>query len=597
MRNQTDTTKNKAVYLLTTFGLVLILLFNLTNLQLVQGSKYFFESKNSHSTSTVTRAARGIIYDRNGVKLVENQPIYNVFIYRYAVSEEKRQLSIDNLSKLFKKDVREIYTQELEKIKSVENINEVKIFSQQDYNPYIFQIEANPENYPAVYIEKTTIRKYLYPELMSHIIGYTGEITLEDYETERYDYGDTIGKFGIEQGYDEMLRGKNGRERVYRYLSEGKKVSSTVQQKENGKDISLTIDVKVQKELYEVIQEARKLKKLEEAVSFAVVVEDVGSGEILGMANYPNFDANLFARGISNKDYQLYLENPGKPLTNKAIQYAQAPGSTLKTLTDIVALQEGAVDDQTTFYTGGTYEYGGVVFQDANRVNHGELDLVRGLCVSSNISHLKTALALDEQSNGQAAELIQRRFSKIGLDSVSSLNLGSEAVGYYPTPEGQDRKGRSWRPGDLLNASFGQGDVLVTPLGAAKLASTLGNKGRVIEQSIVKKERMSDHSNEELGIADKHFNMINEGMMCSTERNNAVTDYDLEAYPMFSSKTGTAQTGQFVDEKELIHGWEISYAPSDDPRIAMSVFIENGQSGYYAGYVSREFYKFWFDTY
>jgi len=85
--------------------------------------------------------------------------------------------------------------------------------------------------------------------------------------------------------------------------------------------------------------------------------------------------------------------------------------------------------------------------------------------------------------------------------------------------------------------------------------------------------------------------------MCSTERNNAVTDYDLEEYPMFSSKTGTAQTGQFVDEKELIHGWEISYAPSDNPRIAMSVFIENGQSGYYAGYVSREFYKFWFDTY
>jgi penicillin-binding protein 2 len=585
--------KNKFYFFIVVFVLTGIVLFNLFKIQIAQGRLYYFDSKNSYTLQSVVRAQRGLIYDRNGVKLVENQPKFNLYIYLDNDNSHKLFIkTVENLSRIFHEDIQKKYADEYERLKNYKNLNEIKLFTKLDYNPYIFQIEANPENFPLVQVEQTNIRKYLYPEIMSHITGYTGEITAEDYETGKYNYGDTIGKAGLERGYDDILRGINGIEKVYYYGAEDKRISSPIQPKINGRDIYLTIDIRYQQKLYDLVKQAKAKKGFEDTTSISSVVEDVKTGEIMAMASYPTYDANLFANGISQEDYNKYLNDPGKPLTNKAIQYAQPSGSIFKTLTDIVALDHGAITPQTIFNAPGTFEYGGVTFRDYGEHNWGDINMERALCVSSNIFHMKTALRLDEVTGGKAADLIAEKFDQLGISRISSLNIGSEAVSYFPTPEDKEAQGKTWVPGFLMNASIGQGEMKLTPLGAANIVSMLANKGVVKKQSIV----LTDNKNFDLtnlNIAAKHFDAVNAGMRCAAKGNNPITKYDTKIYPEVSEKTGTAETGQMKNGKEIIHGWEITFTPSTSPEIAMSVFLENGHHGWHGGYISREFYKWW----
>ncbi len=584
--------KNKIYFLALTWIFCALILYQVFSLQIVKGSQYFFDSKNSFSSYSVVRAPRGLIYDRNGVKLVDNQLKYNISIFRDETKSDRFNKTIDNLSKLFNENITDKYNKEYERVKDYPNISEIRIYTNKDYNPYVFQIEANPQNYPLIRVEETSVRKYLYPELISHIVGYTGDITAEDFKSEKYNYGDDIGKFGVEMGYDDLLRGKNGIDRVDYYGSEGKQVLSSVQPKVNGQDIYLTIDITYQQRLYDLSKAALQRKELQKAPSASVVLEDVKTGQILGMISYPTFDSNLFAQGISQTDYDKYLADPGKPLSNKTIQFAQPPGSTLKTLSDIVNLQYGAITRDTKFTTGGTFLYGGVTFQDFSKVNHGEINVVDALCVSSNIFHMKAALKLDEVTKGKASELIGEKADEIGMTKPSGLNIGSEATGYYPTPKQIESRGIPWYQGYLLNASIGQGEVKITPLGMANLAATLAAKGQHRKQSIILDKNTSPVIND-IGIDAKNFDVVNDGMKCAAAKNNNLTRYDITKYPEVSEKTGTAETGQIKDGNEVIHSWEITYAPSNNPEVAMSVFIENGGFGYYAGYISREFYKAW----
>jgi penicillin-binding protein 2 len=589
--------RNKIYYLIIALLFTGTIIFNLFSLQVAQGSKYFFDSQNSDNKLSVSRATRGLIYDRNGTKLVENVVKYNLYMYIDNPESKRFKTTIENLSKVFGEDVLSKYTSEYERVKNYKNINEVKLYTKIDYNPFIFQIEANPQNFPLILAEKTNIRRYLYPELISHIVGYTGEITEEDYKTGRYKFGDEIGKSGIEKGYDDILRGVNGMDRIDFYGSDGKRTVSSLQQKINGQDIYLTIDINYQAKLYESIQNALELPFLKRSVSVSSVVEDVKTGEILAMASYPNFDANKFASGISQADYETYLNTPGKPLVNKAIQYSQPPGSIFKPITAMVALQEGAINRSTSYATGGTYDYGGVTFRDAGNITRQNRNVVDSICESSNIFHMKAALATNEKTSGKAADIIKEKFSTMDMDKISDLNIGYEAPGYFPIPKDKEAKGEQWLPGYLMNASIGQGDVRMTTLNAVKIAAVVANGGEYVKQSIVKSDNNSTKpSTKNIGINPEHVATVSEGMKCSGTKDNYYLGrgvYDKSTYPAVSDKTGTAETGQKLNGQDVIHGWEITFTPSDKPEIAMAIFMENGSAGFRAGYMSREFYKVW----
>jgi penicillin-binding protein 2 len=588
--------KNKIFFFVLSFALVFVIIFNLVSLQIVKGGDYYFQSKNTYSLYSMQRAQRGVIYDRNGIQLVENVPKYKVFIERKDEPTEDLTKTIENLTKLSNANVQDLYTKEYERIKGYKNITDVKIFGNLDYNPYIFQIEANPDNYPLIKVEKYTQRKYLYPELTSHILGYTGEINAEDYETGKYNYGDEIGKFGIEKGYDNILRGQNGLVQKDLYRSENKNITSVVKPVINGQDIYLTIDIEYQKKLYQLIKTAKDTnRQFKDTNSFGVVAQDVNNGQILAMASYPNFDSNLFTGGISDQAYQVYLNDPGKPLSNKATQYSQAPGSTFKLLTDVAALSNNAITKNTIFSTGGTFKFGGVNFVDAGRVDHGDINMIKALCVSSNIYHMKAALALDEKTKNKGAETINELFEEIGLDELSGINIGTESTGYFPTPEKHEAAGKDWFTGFLLNSSIGQGEVKMSPIESTKMVSTIASKGKVVKQSILLQPEQQQEVTQ-LNVNPSVFKDIDEGMRCATDLNNGYIGAKNKPLPEISIKTGSAETGQLVKGVETVHGWEVSYAPSSNPKVSMSIFMENAAGGWKGGYISREFYKYLQDS-
>lgn len=572
--------------------MVLLLAFNLFRLQIIQGKELFIISKNAYSSLNVERAVRGIIYDRNGVRLVDNVPKFKLYINKDFKDQSVLDLTLDNLTKLFQVDVKSIYEKELQRISSSPNIQEIKLFSNLDYDPYIFQIEANPQKYPLVKVEKYLQRKYLYPDITSHILGYVGEISYEEYMSGKYDYGDIVGKDGIEKGFDTLLLGQNGLQRIDLYDNGEKRIVTNLRPRINGSDLYLTIDIKIQQKLYELIEKALQKPEFATTQSFGIVVEDVTNGEILALASYPSFDSNKFVEGISDEDYKKYLEHPGKPLINKVTQYAQPPGSTFKVLTQLAALQHNFATRDTVYYTGGVFNYGGVDFSDINKINFGTINMTQALCVSSNIYHMKLALDIDNKTQGQGATLIYELFDKIGLNASSGINIGTEAISYFPTPQSKQTRGGIWYTGDLLNASIGQGDVKLTPIASAKMISTIASEGKVIPQTIVLDENRRSVNFTNLNINKEAFATIRTGMECAANATNTVIGLNSKGYPKIASKTGSAETGKYQDNQPIVHGWEISFSPSDDPKIAISIFMENAGAGWKGAFISRELHKF-----
>lgn len=598
--------KNRSVFFLIVLTVTFFVIYTLFNLQIVRGEEYYVESIKPYGITDVIKAKRGIIYDRNGVRLVENETKFDVFITTAHEGSDEFDVALNRLSKLFGEDVDKIYEESLKKY--TWETDKVKVFSKVNFNPYIFDIEANfaqynPSNKEIVKINEVIVRKYNYSDIISHIVGYTGPITRE--ELDQYDYldlDDYVGKFGLEKSYDKVLRGEDGEEKVDYFATDDKVARTAVKPKIDGQDIRLSIDIEYQKKLYEIVSEAVTnpeislpggANAIHRSVSGSVVVEDPKSGEILAMVSYPNFDSNHFVEGLSVEQNQEYLSDPGKPLTNKPLQYAQSPGSIIKPLTSLSVLDAGGIDANTIFYTGGSYTpegQVGVEIIDAGRKNFGDLNVVGGICNSSNIFHVKAVQNLDST---KAPYIIEEHFNTIGLNQTSGLDLGSEAKGFFPTPDKLKEKGREWYPGYLWNASYGQGDVLMTPIGAVKLVSTLSNNGEVRNQTLIIRDEKTDVK--KLDVDQRHFDTVKEGMACSGDDTSLWVGYDVNKYKNVANKTGTAETGQYSDGEEIIHAWEISFTPTEDPELAMSVFLENGRSGWQAGYISREFYKYYYD--
>jgi penicillin-binding protein 2 len=588
--------KNSNSFIPILIILIVLIIGNLFYMQIVKGNEYLFNSKNIYANFEVERAQRGIIYDRNGIKLVENVPRYRVYIRRTNLENPRLIETIKNLEEIFGTEIQPIFDREYERVKNIKNINEIKIFSGVEYNPYIFRIEANPEKFPLLLVEKYMMRNYLFPELTSHIIGYTSEINAEDFATGLYQYGDEIGRYGIERGYNNLLRGQNGINRIDYYGATNQNLKSPVRPKINGKDLHLTIDIRYQQKLYDLIKEnSEKRNEFKNTISYGVVVQDVNTGEILAMASYPTFDANLFIEGISQSDYDNYLNNPGKPLSNKAIQYSQSPGSTFKLFTDLVALNENAITKNTIHNANGTFEFGGVTFQDAGRVRYGNINMNRAICVSSNIYHMKAALDLEIKTGGNAANTMNEYFELMRLNQISGLNIGSESIGYFPTPAKKRERGQQWFTGYLLNSAIGQGEVRLSPLALTQMTSVLANRGNVNKPRIIKSQETAVPIN--LNIPSQHFDAIEEGMKCATELNNTYLAMPADKkVENIAIKTGSAQTGQLINRKEIVHGWEVSYGPTEKPEVAMTVFMENAGGGWKGGYISREFYKWYFEN-
>ncbi len=554
-------------------GLLVIKLFDL---QIIKNSSSDFLDRASIQ-KVYEFPERGYIYDRNDKLIVSNEPYYDLMIIP---SDVNLNDSVE-VSKLLNIQVQTFNTK----------FNKSRIFS--NVKPSVFMsgitknefasIQEKLWKYGGFFIQKNSKRKYNY-KTASNVLGYTSEVN--GYEVESNPYykaGEMIGRQGLEKTYEVKLRGKKG----VKYLQKDK-FNRIIGSYNNGifdssyvpaKNIKLTLDIELQKYGDSLLKNKFG----------SIIAIEPKTGEILSIVNSPGYDPSvLVGRDRSDNYRKLYLDSIGKPLFERGLQGQYPPGSTFKIINALIGLQENIIDEKTLFTCNGGHFYAKNSFMKCHTNEATSTDLNKAIYTSCNTYFAKTYRGIIENYEN----------SSIGLDKwknyVNSFGFG-DFLGYdHPT----GRKGfipnsdyynrwynKSWRAPTTISNSIGQGEVLTTPIQLANFAAIIANKGWYIPPHFVKEiENDSINLNyiekRETLIDQKHYDPIIKGMIDVIEKGTAQNS-KIKGIS-FAGKTGTAENFIKINgkRKQLTdHSIFIGFAPADDPKIAICVFIENGYWG------------------
>ena len=567
-------------------GAFVILFIRLFYLQVIQGEELRRLSENNCIRLQNTNPSRGLIFDRNGTLLVDNRPSFDLSI----VLKDAKPLeqTVNKLSKYL--DVPE--SDLMSKIESDKTVPSYKpILLKKDIGrDALAAIEVRKYDLPGVVIDVKPRRHYIEQKTAAHLIGYLSEINPDELNSGNYpgySVGDYIGKFGVEKTFEPFLQGKRGGRQVeVNVVGQVVRVLKTVDS-QPGQNIYLTIDLKVQKT-------AQSLLK---GKAGAVVAMDPQTGQILALASSPSFDPNAFVDGMSHDQWDALVSNPLRPLENKAVQGEYPPGSTFKIVTAIAGLEEGVIDKDTTLFCPGYYKYGNRVYRCWKLSGHGDVNVVEALEQSCDVFFYQVGqkLGIDRLSMYAIA---------CGLGSPTHINLDHEASGLIPSSIWKKRRlGVDWQGGETLSVAIGQGYDLTTPLQMLALISAVGNGGNLYKPLLLKSVRAPAGSVileskpqlvGKLPASRKTLEIIREGLkeVVNNPKGTAYHAAHIEGLDI-SGKTGTSQiVGRSKDrnasknasKKELPnqfepHAWFVAYAPSDNPKIAVSVIIEHGGHG------------------
>lgn len=443
----------------------------------------------------------------------------------------------------------------------------------------VSKIKENAEALKTVEVVSEPVRTYHEDGIAAHFLGQVGIIYSEEYELlkhENYGMNDKIGKDGLEKYLEKYLRGTDGRE--------GRKVSlkgETVTLSEDvdavpGNKAVLSIDANVQAAAEKALDNAVNALYNDGATGVgggAAVAIDVSTGEIIAMASNPTFDPLTF-----REDYNKLLKNPKKPMFNRAIAGAYPPGSTFKPLTAIAGLEEGVITSSETICCNGPYQAYAPSYTPACWIHndyggtHDYIGVSKALEVSCNIYFFETARRL-------GIEKLNDYGKKFGLGQKTGIELTGETEGVLAGPEYRKSIDKVWYPGDTIQAAIGQSDNMFTPLQMANYTATVANGGTRYKPHLIKSIKSHDGTKmiqefkpevlDEIEISDDNLKVVHSGMRAVCETGSAKVvfgDYDIEV----AGKTGTAQDG-----RKTPHSWFISFAPYDEPQIAVAVIIEN----------------------
>ena len=483
----------------------------------------------------------------------------------------------------------------------------------------VAEFSENSDKYPGTNIVVEPIREYTQGTLAAHVIGYASKISSEEYEVrkETYSQNDIIGKTGIESIFEEYLKGKNGTKQIDMAVDGTITAEYTAEEAIEGSDVVLTIDAELQRVTEQVL--AENLQKIQTggfgrayaATASSCVVMDVRNGEILAMANVPTYNPQDFVGGISTENWNKYINDPAKPLVNKAIQNSYSPGSIFKMVTAIAGLETGAITSSTKINDTGVYnKYPDSpkncwYYTDYHR-GHGWLNVAQAIQKSCNYFFYETADRI-------GIDVLDQYATYFGLGKKTGVELLGETDGVLASRESKASlhpDSTNWNPGDTLNAGIGQGDNEFSPLQMAKYISMLANGGKNIDVSIVKTIRNADGSEvskneinefvkQKLGLEDDTTGDLNinpENLQVVLEGMRSVTDEQGTASSVFQNfeiavggKTGSAEA-----PGNKVNAWFAGFAPFDNPEIAVIVMVENGGHGYYAGEAVREIMREYF---
>lgn len=557
-----------------------VLAARLLYLQVIQGDELRRLSEINSIRLQDIDSPRGLILDSENHTLVDNRPSFNLYVILKDAKPLERTLQ--RLSVL-----------------TAEPFDEMKARIQNSkrrgsYTPILLKedigrdmmaaIEVHKFELPGVQVHVTPKRQYIYGQYAAHLLGYMGEISLDELQGKPFEDckgGDSIGKFGIEKAYEGYLRGKRGGRQVeVNATGQVERILKTVQAIP-GNNIVLTIDWALQ----------QKVQDLLDSQAGAAVAVDPDSGRVLAMASSPSFDPNQFVTGMTHDQWNDLITNPFRPLENKAIQAEYPPASTYKMITAIAGLEENVIDAKTTFYCPGYYRLGNRTYRCWRRGGHGDVDVVQALAQSCDVFFYQVGEAL-------GVDRLAKYAKAFGLGSATGINLDREGRGLIPTAEWKlKRFGVPWQGGETLSIAIGQGFDLVTPLQMAILAGAVGKSGVRYKPYLVDRIQSADGrvvfqaEPEQAGRVQLHpatLALVHKGLweVVNNPRGTAfrarIKDFD------FSGKTGTAQVvsrpregEEAASEKPLPkdHAWFVAYAPSEEPKIAVAVIIEHGEHG------------------
>jgi penicillin-binding protein 2 len=465
------------------FGLIVVLIvaalsIRLFYLQVGNGGYYTGLADSNRIVLQAIPSTRGLIYDRTGRQLVQNVPTFTVKIRPADLPFSQREQVVGRLSTLLvmpSADINQAIDQN-----PGSRFDQVRVAV--DVPEDVARVIAEEHlSLPGVEVTVEARRDYLYGPLVSQLLGYTGPVDVQELQNlagAGYLPDDLIGKSGVEASYESQLRGTYGQEQVERDAL-GRKVSvlSQVQAPVAGDSLQLTIDVGIQKEAQQALEWGLKAAGLKSGV---FIVMNPQTGEILAMVSLPTYDDNLFARGISNKDFQALASNTFHPLLNHAIGEQYAPGSTYKLVAGTGVLADGKITASTLVQTYPYLDVAGHRFYDWNKRGFGRLPITLGFAHSSDTFFYQMAQKLGIDRLGYWAK-------QYGFGAPTGVDLPGEAAGIVPTNAWkQEALGSPIYPGETVLAGIGQGYDAVTPLQLLNAYCALANGGKVLQPQIVR---------------------------------------------------------------------------------------------------------------
>ena len=547
---------------------IAVLIGRAAYLQIYQGEYYAGLADGNRIRIVPSMAPRGTFYDRNGELLVTNRPGFSVSLLPLTapISDDV----FDRLSDLLKLTTDDIKSN----IAGHSGLNPIRIKT--DVTPDIVSIiEEQKSQYPGVVIEVTPIRDYILKQEGAHTFGYVSEINdteLEKMKDEGYKSGDIIGKFGLEKVYDKELRGENGGQQVEVDVS-GKPVQ-ILGRKEPvpGDDLELTIDINLQQAAEKAVDE--QLTQIG-AHAAAAVVMNPQTGEILAMVSRPAFDPNLFAHGISSKDWNQLNNNPYHPMDNKTITGEYPPGSTFKIVTGTAALTEGVVTPDEQIFDSGHHWI--IPKGNADGEALGWLNFRTALAHSDNVYFY-------EMGNRLGIDRLEKYARMFGLGAKTGIDLPYEATGLVANRRYKEKNfdDGEWYLSETFDAAIGQGFNLVTPLQAAMVMGEIAADGKRYKPHVVNRIIAPDGSVvkdfqpellSQLDVPEEDIKLVQDGLHDVTKYGTAASSFRGFTVDI-AGKTGTAENSQGRD-----HGWFVAYGPFDNPNIVVAVIVENGGYG------------------
>ena len=582
----------------------LALLFGKTFfLQIIKGDTYRALAEGNRIRLRPILSERGIIYDRFHNELVENVPNFSLTLIPQDLPRDtqKREAVIDKVVELSGVP-RETITDLLKKYRSYSYAS--LVIKENLDNESALRLYIQNSQLPGISIEKGSKRKYVsststdeHNLSISHLLGYLGKLNDQEIDSlkEGHDYlpFDNIGKTGLEKTYESYLRGKYGLKKVEVNATGHEQSVLAEEPPTPGKNLILTIDLDAQKKMEELLQAMLIKTNKKRAAAIAMNPQD---GSILAMVSLPAFNNNDFSGGISQTKYNEYAQNPDHPLFDRAAGGTYPSGSVIKPVIAGAALQEGVINESTAFLSTGGLQLGDRVFKDWKVGGHGITNVTKGIAWSVNTFFYYVGGGY-KNFVGLGVDRIIKYLKSFGLGQKTNLDLPGEAAGFVPSKEWkQETKKETWYVGDTYNLSIGQGDLLVTPIQAAVWTAAVANGKSVVqphlagqlEEPLTHDKIQLEFKKYDVPVSASNLSIVRQGMRDCVSYGSCQL---LKALPFSSGgKTGTAQWNSNKDN----HAWFTSFAPFDNPKIVVSILVEEGVEGSTAAQpVARDFLLWW----